>query len=84
MQHTPFRKPARSRAAERPLHFEQDPPHKHPTPLSYTIDGAMRATGLGRSKIYSLIGDGTLTRIKVGTRTLIPAASLRALIGEAA
>jgi len=57
--------------------------HKVPEPLSYTIDGAMRATGLGRSKIYSLIGDGTLARVKVGSRTLIPATSLRALIGEA-
>jgi len=63
--------------------MHQEPPHKIIPPLSYTIDGAMRATGLGRSKLYSLIGDGTLARIKVGTRTLIPAASLRALVGEA-
>ena len=58
----------------------QEPSRKHPEPLSYTIDGAMRATGLGRSKIYRLIEEGRLAKCKIGTRTLILAASLRALI----
>ncbi len=63
--------------------MKQEHPHNAPEPISYTIDGAMRATGLGRSKLYKCFADGTLERRKVGTRTLIPAASLRALIGEA-
>ena len=53
-------------------------------PLSYTISGAMRATGLGRSKIYQLIAEDRLKRIHIGRRTLITAASLRALIAGAA
>ncbi len=58
----------------------QEPAHKFPETLSYTIDGAMRATGLGRSKLYQLMGDGTLAKVKVGRRTLIRAASIRSLI----
>ena len=75
--------PTLNRTIERALRAEAGPPHCSPPPLSYTIDGAMRATGIGRSKLYALIGEGKLARVKVGTRTLIPAASLRALIGEA-
>ena len=55
---------------------------KEPETISYTIEGAMRATGLGRTKIYALIGDGSLSKVKIGSRTLIPAASLRALIDD--
>lgn len=52
-------------------------------PLSYTIHGAMCATGLGRSKLYQLMASGALAKIKVGKRTLIRADSLRALIDGA-
>jgi excisionase family DNA binding protein len=54
---------------------------KLPTALSYSLPTAMHVTGLGRSKLYELINDGTLARIKVGRRTLIRADSLRALVG---
>ena len=37
-------------------------------------------TSLGRTRLYQLIGEGKLEVRKVGKRTLIPAASLRALI----
>jgi len=53
-------------------------------PLSYTLHGAMSATGLGRSKLYELMAAGKLAKIKIGRRTLITAASLRALIDGAA
>lgn len=53
-------------------------------PLSYTIAGAMAATGLGRSKLYELMASGALAKLKVGKRTLIRADSLRALIDGAA
>ena len=56
----------------------------NPEPLSYTIEGAMRATGLGRSLLYQRIKDGSLVKLKVGKRTLIRADSLRALIDGAA
>ena len=61
-------------AAQRPI----------PEPLAYSINGAMVATSLGRSRIYEFIAEGRLTKKKLGRRTIITAASLRALIDGAA
>ena len=61
-----------------------DPAKRLPEPLSYTIEGVMHATGLGRSKLYQLLGQQVLVKCKVGRRTLIRADSVRALIGGAA
>jgi len=60
-----------------------------PAPLSealaYSPRDAARVTGLGLTTVYRLINEGKLERRKIGTRSLIPAASLRRLIeGEAA
>lgn len=53
--------------------------------LSYTVNAAVMATGIGRSTIYAMMADGRLERVKVGKRTLIPRASLEAVIfGKAA
>ncbi len=53
-------------------------------PLAYSIKEACRVSSLGRTRIYQLIGEGKLDVCRIGKRTLIPAASLRALIiGEA-
>lgn len=46
--------------------------------LFNTIPRACERTGLGRSKIYELIAAGALMTVKVGRRTLIPEASLKA------
>lgn len=55
--------------------------HTHETvKLAYSISEACHAIGIGRSKLYELIGDGHVKTIKVGSRTLIPADSLRALV----
>jgi excisionase family DNA binding protein len=56
----------------------------HLEPLAYSIKEACRVSSLGRTRLYQLIGEGKLETRKIGKRTLIPAASLRALIsGEA-
>lgn len=53
-------------------------------PLAYSITDACRVSSIGRTRIYSLIKEGKLQVRKIGKRSLIPAASLRALIeGEA-
>lgn len=53
--------------------------------LAYSPKDAARVTGLGLTTIYRLVNDGRLERRKVGTRSLITAASLRRLVeGEAA
>lgn len=51
-----------------------------PEPLAYSIRDACRVSSLGRTRLYQLIADGRLEARKIGKRTLIPAASLRALI----
>lgn len=51
-------------------------------PISVRIPEACRLTGIGRSKFYELIGDGTIEVVKVGSMTLIPFACLRRLIDD--
>ena len=53
---------------------------EHPIPLAYSIADACKVTSLGRTRIYELIAQGRLVRRKIGNRTIIPAASLRALL----
>lgn len=48
--------------------------------LAYTIAEAVRASGIGRTKLYELIREGRLEARKAGGRTLIPADALRALL----
>lgn len=48
--------------------------------LAFTIAEACHAVGIGRSKLYELIGQGRIKTRKIGKRTLIPAESLHALI----
>lgn len=51
-------------------------------PLTVRIAEAVRLTGIGRSKLYELIASGDIETVKVGRCTLIPMASLRALVGK--
>lgn len=52
-------------------------------PLTTTIEGAKKATGLGTTKIYELINSGKLNTVKVGRRRLVRTDSLRALVDAA-
>lgn len=53
-------------------------------PLAYSVADAIRVSSIGKTRLYALIKEGRLEIRKIGKRTLIPAASLRALIdGEA-
>jgi excisionase family DNA binding protein len=55
-----------------------------PEPLAYSIADTVRVSSIGKTKLYALIKAGKLQARRIGGRTLIPAASLRALIdGEA-
>jgi excisionase family DNA binding protein len=49
-------------------------------PLAYSVSEACRVSSLGRTLLYRLIGEGRLEVRKIGRRTLITSASLRALI----
>lgn len=48
--------------------------------ISVTVNQAMAALGLGRTKINELMGNGALERVKVGARTLITVESIRKLL----
>lgn len=49
--------------------------------LSCTIDEACEATGLGRTKLYELIGAGQIVTTTIGRRRLVMVRSLIALLG---
>ncbi|NML90439.1 helix-turn-helix domain-containing protein [Sphingobium sp. TB-6] len=49
-------------------------------PISVRIATAVRMTGIGRSKLYELIQDGSIEIVKIGSATLIPVASLHRLL----
>ncbi|MCJ2077902.1 helix-turn-helix domain-containing protein [Methylobacterium sp. E-016] len=53
-----------------------------PEKLAYTVPEALYATGLGRTTLYALIAERKLRMIKVGSRTLIPADSLRSYLAS--
>ena len=53
-------------------------------PVTVTVEGALKATGLGKTKLYELIAQGSLSTVKVGRRTLVKTDSIRALVCEAA
>jgi excisionase family DNA binding protein len=48
--------------------------------LTCTITEACQATGLGRTKLYELIGEGYLDTTTVGRRRLVLVRSLRTLL----
>lgn len=48
--------------------------------ISYTVNEAVKACGLGRTTIYELIKAGELKPAKVGTRTLILRSDLENLL----
>jgi excisionase family DNA binding protein len=52
----------------------------HSEPLVYSVNGACSALSIGRTSLYALIKEGKLPVRKAGRRTLIPAASVRALV----
>ena len=54
--------------------------HINSSPLAYSIKDASTVSSLGRTKIYALIAQGRLKAVRVGSRTIIPAESLMALI----
>lgn len=48
-------------------------------PLMITLNDAVKLSGLGRTKLYELINDGTVKSTTVGRRRLVVYASLEAL-----
>ncbi len=53
-------------------------------PVTVTVSTAMAAIGIGQTKIYELMNNGTLQTVRVGRRRLVRIDSIRALVGQAA
>ncbi len=51
-----------------------------PEKLLLSIPDFMAVTGLGRTTVYAIIGDGSLESVTVGRRRLIPTAAARAWV----
>jgi excisionase family DNA binding protein len=51
-------------------------------PLTVTVPVALYITGLGRTKLYQLLDDGTIKSVFIGRRRLINFASLEQLTGQ--
>lgn len=51
-------------------------------PLSLTISDTTKATGFGKTTTYRLIKEGRLTAVKIGRRTLVTVASIKALLDQ--
>lgn len=51
-------------------------------PLAYSIDEAAQVAGLGRTMIKAALAAGELPFVKIGTRTLILDADLRAYLSR--
>ena len=51
-------------------------------PILCGIVEASKALGIGRTKVYELIDDGKLEKIKIGRRSVITVKSIRLLASE--
>ncbi len=49
-------------------------------PLAVRVRDAAHMIGIGRTKVYDLIGSGELQTVKIGRATLITMSSLRRLV----
>jgi excisionase family DNA binding protein len=52
------------------------------TPLAIGVEGACRALGIGKTKLYQEIGSGRLRAVKFGKKTLIPTDQLAAWLAS--
>lgn len=60
-----------------PLNHLNSQPPAHATPLAYSVPDTCRVAGIGKTKVYELLGAGQLRAVKIGAKTLILADSVR-------
>jgi excisionase family DNA binding protein len=52
--------------------------------IAYSPADAAKALGIGRTKLYALIAEAKIEALSIGSRTVIPADSLRAFLSTLA
>ena len=65
------------------MHKRKETTSSYMEPAALGINEAAAFLGVGRTLIYSLLGDGSLTQLKAGRRVLIPRTSLQAFLERA-
>jgi excisionase family DNA binding protein len=55
-------------------------PANNSSAIAHTTSEAARMLGIGKTKLFELIGSGELRSIQIGTRRLVPDAELRAFV----
>jgi excisionase family DNA binding protein len=53
-----------------------------PEPVTHTINDTCAVTGLGRTRIYELLADGSLESVRLGRRRLVTRRSIEALVAR--
>lgn len=51
-------------------------------PVSYSVEDAAKALGIGRTFVFQLIKEGKLRAVKLGRRTVIPVKECEALLSR--
>jgi excisionase family DNA binding protein len=57
-------------------------PTPQPKPVSYSVEDAARALGIGRSLAFRLIREGQLAAVKIGRRTVVPVKECEAFLAR--
>ena len=59
-------------------------PEPEPTilPVSYSVEDAAKALGIGRTFVFQLIKEGKLKAVKLGRRTVVPVKECEALLSR--
>lgn len=52
-------------------------------PITVTTADAARLIGIGKTKLFQLIGAGELETVRLGGQRLVKVSSIRRLVGEA-
>jgi len=60
----------------------QPEPVRTVAPVSYCVEDAAKALGIGRTFAFHLIKEGKLKAVKCGRRTLIPVAEVEAFLSR--
>ncbi len=50
--------------------------------ITCSVNDALEASGLGRTKFYELVADGSIETMKIGRKRLVRVKSLLQLLGE--
>jgi len=60
----------------------QPEPPSAVAPLSYSVEDAARALGIGRSLAFQLIREGQLVAVKIKRRTVVPVKECEAFLAR--